>query len=216
MNLRMVPAIPESVSRHRSVEYCTNQQDRVRRFLGYNLCKVLPGPVLQIRIRSKRPTRNEHTERALAVFLRRRRRAIHTWKLRRFFFSVREMCLKFPPTERTSETENQPPPPLWPLRATIAPGKNPTRLLPWILSGVLNLSGTRTPDPIIRDDSSVIEASLIFEGPDVASISAFATILPTTTTSSWDMVIKSQECTISGRRGSTSVAEAGSQSSWML
>lgn len=108
-----------------------------------------------------------------------------------FFISVREMCLKLPPTERTSETENQPPPPLRPLRATIAPGKNPTRLLPWILSGVLNLSGTRTPDPIIRDDSSVIEASLSFEGPDVASISALATILPTTTTSSWDMVIKS-------------------------
>ena len=108
-----------------------------------------------------------------------------------FLISAREVYFIFSPTERTSETENQPPPPLRPLRATIAPGKSPTRLLPWILSGVLNLSGTRTPDPIIREDSSVIEVSLSFEGPDVGSISALATILPTTTTSSWNMVIKS-------------------------
>ena len=47
----------------------------------------------------------------------------------------------------------------------------------------------RTPDPIIRDDSRAIEASLSFGMTDVAAVSELATILPTTTTSSWHMVI---------------------------
>ena len=112
-----------------------------------------------------------------------------------YSMSVRETCWRFLPTESTSETENQPPPPLRPLSATIAPGKNPTRVLSWILSGVLNLRGTRTPDPIIRDDSSAIEASLSFDGPDAVVSSALATTLPTTTTSSWYMVIESARST---------------------
>lgn len=76
------------------------------------------------------------------------------WKnMRRWYGRNRGAVL----TVMTSETENQPPPPFFPFRATIAPGNKPILACPLgpprTLRSGINLRGTRTPDAIFRDDS---------------------------------------------------------------
>lgn len=67
-------------------------------------------------------------------------------------------------TDSISSTRKKPPPPLRPRSATIAPGKKltpPTPLTPPrnFVSGAKRI-GTRTPDPIIREDSRTTDDSL--------------------------------------------------------
>lgn len=90
-------------------------------------------------------------------------------------------------TDNISFTRKKPPPPLRPRSATIAPGKKlipPTPLIPPrnLVSGAKRI-GTRTPDPIIRDDSRTKDDSLSFAPDD--DTSASWTILPTMVLVSW-------------------------------
>jgi hypothetical protein len=169
----------------------SNQKDYSRSQRQKTFKQRGPLLVLEIRVLCERATSHCHRERRLSGFLL-RPLAIRGRRQQAGQLNINEMSIRMELTksltDKTSFTENQPPPPFLPLRATMAPGNTLTLACPFgpprILKFGANLSGTRTPDPIIRDDSMQRLVSLSFPEPEEASASTV--IRPTTTTSSYE------------------------------
>ena len=89
-------------------------------------------------------------------------------------------------TANISAAKNDPPPPFLPFSATMAPGNMPCPPTPRgprrTLTAGSNRRGTRAPEPIMREDSSINEASFSLTAAE--DVSESRTIRPTTTTSS--------------------------------
>ena len=145
----------------------------------------------------ERATSHCHRERRLSRFLL-RPLVIQGRREQAGQLNINETSIRLEPTkgltDKTSFTENQPPPPFLPLRATMAPGNKLTLACPFGPPRTLkfgeNLNGTRTPDPIIRDDSTQRLVSLSFPEPEEASASMV--IRPTMITSSYDSLATSR------------------------